>query len=169
MTNVALEKGSSNGAFSCNEEGQLAFDFIQNTANRLALTPEFSTALIREFFDRNAQLYPRHYGVNFPKGSYIWHIVSFGGHYRVAKPEGNTGLDITKYDASLVNIDHGRAYVGKIHASASWTEIDGEKKFSYGGALYNDQTTGFPGIKVTELALSKGRLLIAELINPVSF
>lgn len=151
------------------DKGQLAFDFIQDTANRLALTPEFNSALVREFFDRNAQTHPRNYGVNVVRGPYIWHVVSFGGHYRVEVPEGNTGLVISKYDASLVHADHDRAFVGKIYASASWTEVDGVKNFRYGGASYRDQATGFPGIEDTELAVPKGRLLVAELINPVSF
>lgn len=161
--------GSASEALTHAENGQRAFDFIQSTANRLALTPEFSTALVREFFNRNAQTYPRHYGVNVVKGPYIWHIMSFGGHDRVEKPEGNTGLEISKYDASLEHTNHYRAFVGKIHASASWVEVDGVKNFRYGDALYRDQATGFPGIKDTALALSKGQILVADLINPISF
>lgn len=150
------------------EKGRIAFDFIQDTAKRLALAPEFYSALVREFFDRNAQTYPRYYGVNVIKG-YLWHIVSFVGHDRVEKPDGNTSLEISKYDVNLIHTDPDRAFVGNIHAYASWVEVDGIKNFRYGGASYRDQATGFSRTNDTKLALSRGRILIAELITPVNF
>src|SRR3989338_1689335 len=170
MQTIERQGNSSTGdVLTDDETGQKTFDFIQNTANRLAFTSEFCEALVRQFFDRNQQTDPRHYGVNVVKGPYIWHVVSFAGHDRVEKPAGNTGLDISKYDASLINADYDGSFLGSIHALVSWIEVDGVKNFSHGAALYRDQATGFPGIKDIESALPKGRLLIEDLINPVNF
>lgn len=115
------EQQTSEAAYALSEaeKGQQAFNFIQTTANRLALLPEFQLALVREFFDRDAQTYPRYYGVNVVKGPYIWHIVSFGNHERVKKPNGDSGLEISKYDAGL---DPDKAFAGSIHTFASWVE-----------------------------------------------
>ncbi len=152
------------------EKGEKAFGFIQDIANKLAQTPEFSQALVREFFDRNAQLNPRHYGVNVTKGDYLYHISSFGGYYRVEAPKGNTGLRISKFDVRLLGVDQDKAFLGAVDAGANWVVENREKKFTSGYVSYRDQETGFQGIKGdTALSLSKGQMLVADLVNPVSF
>lgn len=154
------------------ERGKQALDFISAVRVGLNATPEYVAKVLDDVWNRRIQTTPRHYGITFQRGLYVYHVNPFVSHTEPRNDEGRAALQVSKYTADRENKDHDQALVGTIHIGSSWLKLnpeDDNKVFNGGSAQYFDQEMPFPGTKDFGIALQKGKELIADMTNPIRF
>lgn len=151
---------------SSEERGRQALNFIESTANGLNATPDYVAKVLSGVWDRRTQLTPRHYGITFQRGLYVYYINPFVTHVMPSPGEGVAKLEVRKYHADSYQ---DQEPIGSIWVSSAWRVAEGEEKiFQNGHADYSGHDLP-RGTKNFSLALQKGKELIADMTTPIRF
>ncbi len=121
------------------ELGEMAFNFTEMAASRIADTPQFQRAVVGDFFDRRMSDNPRYYGTNFTIDNALWHVSFKGEAAFYNRVYGSVSLSVTIYDVAKLKEDpKNPVELARFHSGSYFGENEDIKNFRDGHISYSD-------------------------------